>query len=54
MQLAGPAVTASAKVSLVQPKMEKATKADISGHISATLSQIRGVYDNEADIRNFN
>ena len=33
---------------------EKATQADISGHISATLSQIRGVYNNEADIRNFN
>ena len=33
---------------------EKGTQADISGNISATLSQIRGVYDNEADIRNFN
>ena len=34
--------------------LEKATQADVSGHISATLSQIRGVYFNEADIRNFN
>ena len=34
-------------------KKEKATQADISGHISATLSQIRSVYFNEADIRNF-
>ena len=34
--------------------MEKATQADISGHISATLSQICGVYNNEADKRNFN
>ena len=33
---------------------EKATQAEISGHISATLSQIRGVDFNEADIRNFN
>ena len=33
---------------------EKATPAEISGHISATLSQIRGVDFNEADIRNFN
>ena len=33
---------------------EKATQAEISGHISATLSQIRGVNFNEADIRNFN
>ena len=33
---------------------EKATKADISGHISATLSQMHNVYDNEADIRNIN
>ena len=33
---------------------EKATQAEISGHISATLSQIRGVDFNVADIRNFN
>ena len=35
-------------------KKEKATQADISGHISATLLQICGVHNNEADKRNFN
>ena len=33
---------------------EKATQADISGHISATLLQRRRVHNNEADKRNFN
>ena len=34
-------------------KKEKATQADMSEHISAMLSHIRGVYNNKAEYKKF-